>query len=635
MEGLEAISEDEQLRRLLEMSRLESGSPEGGSWGGLRGSHSPSPPSPMAGVGSPCGRRSSFGRASASALGRGNPPLVSPSTPPRGRGFRTPGDLNLEEWRAMSVEERHQLFNAQVEDFQPGNFISPQTNRPPRPPSKERPSDVVTIESSENTDDEEEEEDEILKSILEQSKKETRMTEEEKTKLVMLESLKEVNVNEKLIRDSQEAYQRKMRELMEKEESEKSEKRFKLDEPCAHIPEEQKSREETDNDIELAIKESLADKILRGARVIEDEAEGSNVLMQSPSVNVSSTPLRPTSLPAGAASLCDPTQMTSDPTTAPPGSNFKVVQKNEPNLGAKPKRRPTSAHNTPTRTPLSPSRNNLGFPPTLGDEEEQLRWALEASKPQTQPPKVDSAIDVLPDEDEQLAWALQESQPSESQRPAREGEAGSGAPDLISVLTPEEQMELAMRLSQPSRTPTALGTSSPARSTPQPSRSTSAHRMSPPPKPKQEGLRLIVIDGCNVAMAHGLHRTFSVRGLCLAYEYFRERGHQVAMFLPKKHWTYAKDQEDKKILTALEQAEVLFFVQNKAYDDKMIIDYADKKKGIILSNDRYRDVLMTNPEFEDQIKNRTLQFTWVSDTLMIAEDPFGRYGPSLHQLLRF
>ena len=32
---------------------------------------------------------------------------------------------------------------------------------------------------------------------------------------------------------------------------------------------------------------------------------------------------------------------------------------------------------------------------------------------------------------------------------------------------------------------------------------------------------------------------------------------------------------------------------------------------------------------------RTLQFTWVSDTLMIAEDPFGRYGPSLHQLLRF
>ena len=82
------IAHDALQTCALPFSRLESGSPEGGSWGGLRGSHSPSPPSPMAGVGSPCGRRSSFGRASASALGRGNPPLVSPSTPPRGRGFR-------------------------------------------------------------------------------------------------------------------------------------------------------------------------------------------------------------------------------------------------------------------------------------------------------------------------------------------------------------------------------------------------------------------------------------------------------------------------------------------------------------------------------------------------------------------
>ena len=51
--------------------------------------------------------------------------------------------------------------------------------------------------------------------------------------------------------------------------------------------------------------------------------------------------------------------------------------------------------------------------------------------------------------------------------------------------------------------------------------------MSPAPQPKPEGLRLIVIDGCNVARAHGLHRTFSVRGLVLAYEHFREKGHQV------------------------------------------------------------------------------------------------------------
>ena len=71
----------------------------------------------------------------------------------------------------------------------------------------------------------------------------------------------------------------------------------------------------------------------------------------------------------------------------------------------------------------------------------------------------------------------------------------------------------------------------------------------------------------------------------------------------------------------------------------------------------------TNPELEDQIKNRysfsnhnrylikypidnrlwlhttdnfrTIKFTWVCDTLMIAEDPFGQYGPSLCELLHF
>ena len=78
---------------------------------------------------------------------------------------------------------------------------------------------------------------------------------------------------------------------------------------------------------------------------------------------------------------------------------------------------------------------------------------------------------------------------------------------------------------------------------------------------------------------------------------------QVAIFLPRKNWTHASP-EDKAILTALEQTEILFLVQNLAYDDKMIIRYANEKKGIVLSNDRYRDVLLTNPELEDQIKNR-------------------------------
>ena len=124
----------------------------------------------------------------------------------------------------------------------------------------------------------------------------------------------------------------------------------------------------------------------------------------------------------------------------------------------------------------------------------------------------------------------------------------------------------------------------------------------------------------------------------------------MAIFLPRKKWTFAPP-EDQDILTALEQTKILFLVQNNAYDDKFIIKHADTKQGIILSNDRYRDVLQSNPEFSDQIRNRsarsprslildiykscrTVQFTWVNDDLMIADDPMGRDGPSLDQLLR-
>jgi len=528
----------------------------------------------------------------------------------------------------MSVEERHLLLNGQVEmGGQSSGFVRPQTNRPPPPPSREQQHNLVSIESSDNSD--EEEEDEILKSIIEQSKKETRMTEEEKTKLVLLESLKEVNLNDKSLRESKEGYERKMRELLEKDERQKDEKRIKLDDDHM-IDADQKKREQ--EELEQAIKESLGMKV-------QVDAEGMSVDIEPPPPPAFSgtpppSPARPTSLPGPV-----PTQLDSGHNMDRTGSNFKVVQKSEANLGAVPRRRHTSIPNPQTQNPLAPANNNPDFPPTLGDEDAQLAWALEASKPQKRPSStvVDGASGGIPDEDEQLAWALEASQPKEP--PKERHDSGSAGPDLMSVLTPEEQMELAMRLSQPSRTPTALGSNSPMRSSSAhrihpAAPSSSPHRMSPAPQPKHEGLRLIVIDGCNVAMAHGLHRNFSVRGLVLAYEHFREKGHQVAIFLPRKNWTHASP-EDKAILTALEQTEILFLVQNLAYDDKMIIRYANEKKGIVLSNDRYRDVLLTNPELEDQIKNRTLKFTWVHDTLMIAEDPFGRYGPSLHKLLRF
>ena len=44
---------------------------------------------------------------------------------------------------------------------------------------------------------------------------------------------------------------------------------------------------------------------------------------------------------------------------------------------------------------------------------------------------------------------------------------------------------------------------------------------------EREQLRPIVIDGSNVAMAHGNDETFSCRGIEICVNYFRERGHTV------------------------------------------------------------------------------------------------------------
>ena len=197
------------------------------------------------------------------------------------------------------------------------------------------------------------------------------------------------------------------------------------------------------------------------------------------------------------------------------------------------------------------------------------------------------------------------------------------------MLTFEEQIEVAKRQSQSSHTPnnaicsTIFSPSSCSGSLPSPS---------PALEPKPGDLRLIVIDGPNVGWARCFPRNFSVKRLVIAYQFFEEKGHKVAIFLPRKMFESAKS-EDQEILTDLEERDVLFFVQDLAYDDLMIIKYADQKKAIVISNDKFREILEANPEWEDQILKRTLQFTWAIDTFMVASDPFGRNGPSLDQIL--
>uniref|UniRef100_A0AAV2JEH1 C3H1-type domain-containing protein n=1 Tax=Knipowitschia caucasica TaxID=637954 RepID=A0AAV2JEH1_KNICA len=161
-----------------------------------------------------------------------------------------------------------------------------------------------------------------------------------------------------------------------------------------------------------------------------------------------------------------------------------------------------------------------------------------------------------------------------------------------------------------------------------------------------DNLRPIVIDGSNVAMSHGNKEVFSCRGIQLAVEWFREKGHKdITVFVP----AWRKEQSrpdalitDQEILRRLEKEKILVFTPSRrvqgrrvvCYDDRFIVKLAYDSDGIIVSNDNYRDLQNEKPEWKKFIEERLLMYSFVNDKFMPPDDPLGRHGPSLENFLR-
>jgi ribonuclease ZC3H12 len=156
--------------------------------------------------------------------------------------------------------------------------------------------------------------------------------------------------------------------------------------------------------------------------------------------------------------------------------------------------------------------------------------------------------------------------------------------------------------------------------------------------------RPIVIDGSNVAMAHGNNLHYSCRGIKLCAQYFSGRGHtRIVAFVPQYRHKRSES-VDTYILDELQKAGILKFTPSREvekkryvpYDDRYILQYAHDIGAIIVSNDNFRDLYDENPMWRETIKNRVLSFTWADENYLIfPQDPLGRNGPTLDQFLRF
>ena len=71
----------------------------------------------------------------------------------------------------------------------------------------------------------------------------------------------------------------------------------------------------------------------------------------------------------------------------------------------------------------------------------------------------------------------------------------------------------------------------------------------------------------------------------------------------------------------------------------MVIEAAIANGGVIISNDRYKDLTDVSEDFKEVINNRTLKFEFLNDAkgapdrFWVPNDPRGKNGPTLEQFL--
>ena len=134
---------------------------------------------------------------------------------------------------------------------------------------------------------------------------------------------------------------------------------------------------------------------------------------------------------------------------------------------------------------------------------------------------------------------------------------------------------------------------------------------------------LVVVDGLNVALAHGEHSYFSVTGLRCALDALSCRGSDVLIVLPNPSQKHRKDKRPPSNIRELLPARKTVFVPPQDYDDSYALDIARRRGGRILSNDLYRDWILkqSDPiEAKRWVDKNVISFAFVGDEIVINPD---------------
>ena len=135
--------------------------------------------------------------------------------------------------------------------------------------------------------------------------------------------------------------------------------------------------------------------------------------------------------------------------------------------------------------------------------------------------------------------------------------------------------------------------------------------------------RHIVVDGSNVAYAHGGHKIFSCKGLQLCVDYFRGLGHPVTILVPEpRRWVpqiKSKPISDQPVMEKLLAEGYLEFTPPKVYDDRLILQKALDTYGLVVSNDRYRELVDERRDWQPLISNGVLRYAFSGDKFKVLK----------------